>query len=127
MKGLAPISEGLVAAVMGVTLGLLTPATARPQDASGTIAENDAILGAAAFCLFFRANGLTGGGARETDKHLAREARDGRPLGLPRSSTARLPQLATDCPRQPVPDPRSRSRPDLAGRARHWVLSTRTL
>jgi hypothetical protein len=44
MKGLAPISGGLVAAVMGLTLGLSTSATAQSQGASGTIAENEAIL-----------------------------------------------------------------------------------
>src|ERR1700692_4481869 len=44
MKGLAPISGGLVAAVMGLTLGLSTSATAQSQGASGPIAENEAIL-----------------------------------------------------------------------------------
>jgi len=53
----------IVAAVTGV---FDFSATVQPQGASGTIAENDAILGVAAFCLSFRANGLAWGAARPT-------------------------------------------------------------
>jgi Putative metallopeptidase len=44
MKRLGPMSRGLVAAVIGLTSGLSTLAAAQSPDASGTIADNDAIF-----------------------------------------------------------------------------------